>query len=136
MICGAEIRDAVKRTFAMTAGPTGTDTWSASRRVFSCGWSVPHGTLAMSVQDSLSEKTGRAYFDRLRSRLSGTRVGGMESFGFPAFRTATGDVVFLKDGKTLQVDATHLSSAALPSGFSRGETAYSVASAVIACWTE
>lgn len=136
MICGLEIQDAVMRTFAMSSQPTGADQWSRSKRVFSCRWSVPRGTLAMSVQDSLDEKTGQAYFDQLKSRLDGTKIVGMESFGFPAFSTSAGDVVFLKDGKTLQVDATRLPDASLPKEFSRGEAAYSVASAVIACWSE
>ena len=136
MICEAEIQDAVKRTFAMSSKPSAANHWMRSTRVFTCHWSVPKGTLVMSVQDALNEKTGRAYFHRLKSRLDGTKITGMESFGFPAFRTAGGDVVFLKDGKTLQVDATRLPAASLPKGYSRGEAAFSVASAVIACWTE
>lgn len=136
MICGLEIQDAVKRTFAMSSQPTGADSWSRSKRMFSCDWSVRGGTLAMSVQDALDENTGRTYFDKLKSRLDGTKINGMESFGFPAFQTSGGDVVFLKDGKTLQVDATRLPAASLPKGFARGEVAYSVASAVIACWSE
>ena len=136
MICGAEIQDAVKRTFAMSSKPSAANHWMRSTRVFTCRWSVPKGTLVMSVQDALDEKTGRAYFHQLKTRLDGATITGMESFGFPAFRTADGDVAFLKDGKTLQVDATRLPAASLPKGFSRGEAAFSVASAVIACWTE
>jgi hypothetical protein len=137
LICGDEIKDAVRRTFAMSTAPTGTPTWSKADQTFSCRWQVPHGTLAMSVQDTADLKAGRAYFDRLRARLAGARrIGGMENFGFPAFSTPSGNVVFLKDGKTLRVDASSLSKSALPSGFSREDTAFSIASAVIACWSE
>jgi hypothetical protein len=60
----------------------------------------------------------------------------MDNLGFPAVSTRAGDVVFLKDGKTLHVDATRLPDASLPRSFSRSEVAYSVAAAVIACWKE
>lgn len=137
MICGREIGDAVKRTFAMTRQPTSKHTWAASDRVYSCSWAVPRGTLEMSVQDSVELKAGRAYFDKLRGSVAGARtINGMESFGFPAFSTVRGDTVFLKDGKTLRVDASSLPQAALPPGFSRSEVSYGVAAAVIACWSE
>lgn len=137
MICGAEIREAVTRTFALDAEPVGTPRWSASDRVFSCTYRLPEGPLRLSVQDATQQRVGRAYFDRLRGTLPGARtVTGMDNFGFPAFQAASGQAVFLKDGKTLQVDASSLPEAALPAGYSRAEAAYSVASAVVACWTE
>lgn len=137
MICGAEIRQAVRRTFGLTDAPSSTPSWSQSDRVFSCTYRLPRGELALSVQDATDTKQGRAYFDRLRDRLTGaTSIDGMENFGFPAFQTSSGNVVFLKDGKTLRVDASMLTDAALPQGYSRDESAYSIASAVIACWTE
>jgi hypothetical protein len=138
MVCEEdEIRDAVKRAFQMPDEPTSSHTWRSSGRVYACRWSVPQGTLRMTVQDATDPKAGRAYFDRLRGSLDGARpIRGMDNFGFPAFETAAGDVVFIKDGKTLHVDATRLPDASLPADFSRSEVAYSVASAVIACWTE
>jgi hypothetical protein len=137
MICGSEIQEAVQRTFAMSSKPSSTHSWSTSRRLFSCTYRVPRAKLAMSVQDAAGNKAGQAYFERLRGQLAGAhRLSGMQNFGFPAFSTPSGNVVFLKDGKTLRVDATALPSSALPKGFSREDTAFSVASAVIACWTE
>jgi hypothetical protein len=137
MICGEEIQDAVRRAFAMTDDPAGTSSWDRERRVYSCSWRVPGGRLAMSVQDATQVKAGRAHFDALRTGLTGAKaITGMESLGFPSFDTPSGNVVFLKDGKTLRVDASSLSEDALPQGFTRSETAYSVAAAVIACWTE
>ncbi|MEP6817508.1 MAG: hypothetical protein ABI873_18365 [Marmoricola sp.] len=137
MICAPEIRKAVQRTFATTHKPRSVHSWSKSDRVYSCSYGLSHGNLAMSVQDSLDKNRGRAYFDALRQRLAGaTTIRGLENFGFPAFKTSSGNVVFLKDGKTLQVDASAVPAKALPHGFSREEAAFSVASAVVACWTE
>ncbi|MDQ6641292.1 MAG: hypothetical protein M3Y66_02230 [Actinomycetota bacterium] len=137
MICGREIRTAVKRTFALPHSPQAVPGWSKADRIFSCSYRLPRGSLVMSVQDSLDKPQGRLYFDALRHRLPGaTAIRGMENFGFPAFRTATGNVVFLKDGKTLHVDASAVARRLLPPGFSRADVAYSVASAVIACWKE
>jgi hypothetical protein len=135
MICSEEIRDAVARTFALAHAPSSTDGWS--RRVFTCRYRLPGGPLIMSVQDATNERAGRAYFASLRSRLTGARdIEGVESFGLPAFETSDGNIAFVKDGKTLRVDASHIAKASLPADFSSAEAAYGVAAAVIGCWTE
>ena len=137
MICSAEIQGAVKRTFALPAQPSPTPRWSASDRLFSCSYRIGGSRLALTVQDATDAAKGAAYFGRLRDRAAGARaIGGMENFGFPAFQTPDGRVAFLKDGKSLEVDASAVPVTALPTGYSRAEVAYSVASAVIACWTE
>jgi len=138
MVCEEhEVRDAVRRSFRMDRDPTSTHTWSAASRVYTCRWAVPHGTLTMTVDDATDPRAGRRSFARLRAGLVGARpLRGMDAFGLPALSTAAGDVAFLKDGKTLHVDATRLPAASLPRAFSRSEVAYSVASAAIACWTE
>jgi hypothetical protein len=135
MVCSKEIRDAVTRTFELTQAPRTTDDWS--HQVFTCRYRLPGGPLIMSVQDATNERAGRAYFASLRSRLTGAQdIEGVESFGFPAFETPDGNVAFVKDGKTLRVDASDLTKASLPADFSRAEAAYGVAAAVIGCWTE
>lgn len=135
MICAAETRHAVQRTFALSVRPPATSTWV--HRLFACTYDLPHGSLRLAVDDATDPEVGRAYFNALRSQLSGSRtIRGAEAFGFPAFRTPDGNVVFLKDGKTLRVDASAVSRQGLPTGFSRMDAAYAVAAAVIACWTE
>lgn len=137
MICTDEIKDAVTRTFALSSPPASTDSWAKSDRLYSCYYQLPGGRLTLSVQDAQDAATGRRHFDVLRSSLpDATPLRGLESFGFPAFATTTGKVAFLKDGKTLLVDASALPDESLPAGYTPGEAAYSVASAVIACWTE
>lgn len=135
MICGPEIRRAVARTLQRPQVPRGLHVWGD--RIFACSYQLPGGTLRLSVKDLDSAAPGRAYFDHLRRSLPGsTTVKGVASYGFPAFETAQGDVVFLKDHKTLWVDAGRLTRADLPAGTSREDAAYGVAAAVIACWTE
>jgi hypothetical protein len=138
MVCREdEVRDAVRRTFGMSRQPPRTERWSPEDRLLSCTYALPGGPFVVTVQDATDAKAGKAWFDRLRTQLPGAhRITGMENFGFPAYETAAGDVLFLKDGKTLHVDATRLRSASLPDGYDREGAAYSVASAVIGCWTE
>jgi len=135
MICSDEIRAAVQHSFQLGAPPPAAHRWSNG--VYTCTYRVSGETLALSVKDSPDVASGRAYYKALRTRVPGERpIRGVESFGFPAFETADGTVAFLKDGKTLRVDATRLTAAAMPVGFSRTDAAYGVAAAVIGCWTE
>jgi hypothetical protein len=137
MICSEEIAAAVKRTFALPRRPAATRSWSANDLTFACTYRLPGGALRMTVQDDPDEMAGRASFDRLRAGLTGAaKLRGVQSLGFPAFETRSGNVVFLKDGKTLRVDASDLSPSGLPTGFTRPQAAYGVAAAVIGCWTE
>lgn len=136
MICTSEIGDAVARTFALSTVPESKDGWSRAERVYTCTYQLVGGTLELSVQDAEDDASGVSYFDALRRRLPGaTELEGMENLGFPALATSD-RVVFLKDGKTLEVDAGAVPQEALRKGYTRRDTAYAVASAVIACWTE
>ena len=91
----------------------------------------------MTVRDDTNLAAGSAYFAALRSKLAGAKpIGGGANFGFPAFSTPNGNVAFLKDGKTLLVDASGLPDDVVPSDFTRLDAAYSAAAAVIECWTE
>lgn len=135
MICSPEIAEAVKKNLALATTPHGLDSWS--HQLYRCDYHVGPAFLRLSVKDLSHAAAGRAWYDRLRRQLSpGTRITGMENFGFPAFETPTGDVVFLKDHKTLWVDASHLSERDLPQGFTATDVAYGVAAAVVACWME
>lgn len=137
MVCSKEIQGAVKRTFATSTLPAKSHTWSKSDRSYACTYRLPGGSLVLTVQDALNTKDGRDYFARLRGELTGAgRIRGVQSFGLPSLETTDGKVAFLKDGKTLTVDASGLTGSALPKDYTSAEAAYSVASAVVACWSE
>jgi hypothetical protein len=137
MICSGETRGAVRRTFALSSPPHSTHSWHKQQMLYSCVYDVRGSRLTLSVHDAMDVAAGRSHFDRLRSQLPGTHaLRGVQALGFPSYQSTSGHVVFLKDGKTLDVDASGLPASALPKGFSRTEAAYGVASAVIACWTE
>jgi hypothetical protein len=137
MMCSNEIRSVVQRTFHLAHPPTPARRWSATNLTLACSYRLPSGTLRMTVQDAPNERTGRPYYQRLRGDLTGaTPIRGVQSLGFPALETRSGSVIFLKDGKTLRVDASDIVAHGLPAGFTRAEAAYAVAAAVIACWSE
>ena len=135
MICGEEIRSAVRRNLALATSPVGRPSWH--HRLYSCTYQVAGGDLRLSVKDLDQGTPGRAYFDHLRNRLApATDIRGLANLGFPAFETPHGDVVFIKDHKTLWVDATRLRVPDLPPRATRQDVAYGVAAAVLGCWTE
>lgn len=135
MICGDEIREAVAHTLQLSQAPRGLHAWHD--QLYRCSYLLDAGELRLSVKDLDAAGPGRAYFDRLRGRLPDVSpVVGLANFGFPAYETPHGDVVFIKDHKTLWVDASRLRPSLLPKGQSREDVAYGVAAAVIACWTE
>lgn len=135
MVCGDEIAGAVRRTFKLPALPHRTAVWSD--QVYRCTYALPGGDLSLSVADLAAAGPGRAWFDKLRNRLPGaSTIVGMSNFGFPAYQTDRGDVVFLKDHKTLWVNATSVATTELPAKYTRTDAAYQIASAVIACWSE
>lgn len=113
----------------------GLHTWHDA--LYSCSYQLAGGDLRLSVKDLDAATSGRAYYTRLHRDLRGaSEIRGLANFGLPAFQTPDGDVVFLKDHKTLWVDATGLAATDLPAHTSREDIAYSIAAAVIGCWTE
>ena len=137
MICSLEIGQAIQRAFALPTVPTAEDGWNG--KTYTCTYDLPSGGLALSVTDLDREPAGRDWFDSLSQRLDRARpIKGLQSLGFPAVETpgSVGSVAFLKDHKTLLVDAGDVAATDLPPGFSRTAAAYSVAASVIACWKE
>ncbi|MEO6821546.1 MAG: hypothetical protein ABI468_03435 [Candidatus Nanopelagicales bacterium] len=61
-------------------------------------------------------------------------LSGLASLGLPAFETPNGMVAFLKDDKTLQVDASAMTSLIGPQRLTRSGVAYQIATDVLACW--
>lgn len=133
MICNTETADAVQHTFALPKQPPRTDYWKDHS--YSCVYTLPGGNLTLSVKDLDTPGPGRAWFNQLRDRLPHTTpITGMQNLGFPAYQTPRGDVIFIKDSKTLWVNAAAVADKALPPGVTRTDTAYQIATAVLACW--
>ncbi|WP_067440738.1 hypothetical protein [Nocardioides jensenii] len=62
-------------------------------------------------------------------------IVGMTSLGLPAYETGDGVAVFLKDDKTLEVDATGLPDTLGPDDdMTRADLAHAVATSVLARW--
>jgi hypothetical protein len=134
MICSDEIAGAVQNVFGLDEQPVPLDGWAD--RTYRCTYELPAGDLRMQVKDLTKAGPGRAWFDALQDRLGARPIRGLENLGFPAFETTRGDVGFLKDHKTLWVDASRVPAGDLPDGMTRTEAAYGVAAAVVACWKE
>jgi hypothetical protein len=135
MVCSSEIREDVAGVLALRSPAPTTTSWA--RHQYTCTYRLPTGPLVLSVQDSTDVRVGRAYFDRLRARLAGARtIRGLASFGLPAAQTKDGRVIFLRNGKTLEVDARGLPPRIGPHRRSPADIAYAVAADVVGCWSE
>jgi hypothetical protein len=135
MICSPEIRGDISRKLSPDAVAPGTITWESA--LYTCSYQLAEGSLVLSVQDSPNEAVGRRYFGSTRqSARKASPLPGLLGLGLPSYETPSGSVVFLKDGKTLTVDATGLPNSIGPSSLSRSELAYAVAADVVACWSE
>lgn len=136
MICSGDVVDDVTRILELSTPPGPSSSWSDP--MFTCTYQLADGPLVLSVHDAADETAGKAYFDKLRSKIGDTTtLKGVVAFGLPAFETDDGNVVFLKDGRTLLVDATAMPDAFGPDDdMSQTDFAYAVAASVIACWTE
>ncbi|MFC0678286.1 hypothetical protein ACFFGH_10585 [Lysobacter korlensis] len=136
MICAGQVVAAVREILALADDPSPTSGWDAP--MFNCTYEVDGMPLVLSVHDATDLPTGEEHFAELRDGFGSTReIEGLASLGLPAFSTGDGVVAFLRDGKTLLVDATALPDELGVKGTqSRHDAAYAVASAVLVCWVE
>jgi hypothetical protein len=133
MVCGTEVRQAIATLLGLSAPPVPSSTWV--HHLYTCTYRVPTGRLVLSVKDAANVPAAQSYFDALRRNLSATStLTGMSSLGLPGYQSARGVVVFLKDDKTLEVDATSIGRTG-PSQVSRSNLAYTVATDILGCWS-
>jgi hypothetical protein len=134
MICGSEIRHDVATLLALSAPPGATTSWV--NNVYTCTYHLAQGPLTLSVHQTASPRAARGYFAALRTQLGGTRsLRGAKGLGLPAYETASGNVVFLKDASTLQVNATQLPRQVEQSHRPRTDLAYTLATDIMGCWS-
>lgn len=134
MICDGQVVTSVASILQLEGDVTPSSAWEAP--TFSCTYDIDGEPLVLTVHDVTDAAAGREHFDALQEDLGAEEIEGMLGLGLPSFSTGDGVVAFLRDGKTLTVDAT-----ALPDGFAgdattHDEAAYAIASAVLTCWVE
>lgn len=137
MVCAGQVVDDVTRIMDLDRTVPPTSRWEAP--AFTCTFDLADGPLVLTVHDAPDRVAGMAHFQALRtSRPGAVAIRGVYSLGLPAYETPSGTVAFIRDGKTLEVDATGLAGRAfgVDDSLSRAEVAYAVATSVLACWTE
>lgn len=133
MVCSPEIKKDVATVLALTSTPATTSTWTD--HLYTCTYHLASGTLVLSVKESADAPSANAYFTALQQHLGTTTpLTGAQGLGNPGYQSPSGAVVILKDGKTLQVDATALPPASGANKLSRADVAYEIATDVIGCW--
>jgi hypothetical protein len=137
MVCAGDVVDDVRRIMDVADEPEPESEWVAP--TLTCTFDLDEGPLVVSVHDADDRDDGMAYFEGLRAGAEGaSAIAGVSSLGLPAFRTGSGRVAFIRDGKTLEVDARGLRGRRFGAedDQSRADVAYAVANSVLACWTE
>ncbi len=135
MICAGQVTRAITSMLDLQGEVEPTSTWNEP--TFTCTYDIDGAPLMLSVDDATDLEAGEAHFDGLQGTVEGARdIEGLLALGMPAFTTDAGIVAFLRDGKTLLVDATRLPSELAGGTMTRDEVAYAVASAVLVCWVE
>ena len=134
MVCSEEIRRNVATALALAIQPTPSSTWID--HLYTCTYRLSSGSLVFSVKESTNVPAARLYAAGLRQRLSPTQpLKGAAALGLLAYESSTGAVVFVKDDKTLEVDASDLSNPIGPYGESQMTFAYQMATDVLGCWS-
>jgi len=135
MICTPQTHAALQHNLGLSAVPMSTDRWAGG--VYTCTYHLSGGDLVVSVDDAADVAVGQRHFDAMRADIPDLhRIRGLQSFGLTGYADGRGTVLFLKEGKTLDVDATELPTSIGRYQQSPGDVAYGVAAAVLACWSE
>ena len=134
MVCSQDTKRDVATALALKTAPSTTATWSD--HLYTCTYHLAGGPIVFSVKESGNVPAARTYLTTLQQRLGPSHpLRGAVGLGLPAYETSNGRVVFLKDDKTLQVDASSMPKQIGPSGESRTAFAYQMATDVLGCWS-
>ena len=131
MICSDDLRDQVRTVLRLSAPAPARSTWQDP--LYTCTYTLPMGTMVVSVRESASKPAAREHLRALRTRLGATEA--LLGLGEQAYATRTGIALVVKDAMTLQVDTTRLPPVFGPERQRRTDLAYEIASAVLGCWT-
>jgi hypothetical protein len=131
MVCSDDIKDQVRTVLKLKTPAPVRSSWQD--QLYTCTYTLPMGTMVLSVKQSAGKPAARAYFEGLRARLGSTEP--LLGLGERAYATRTGVAVVLKDNMTLRVDTTGLPAVFGPQRQRRTDLAYEIASDVLGCWT-
>lgn len=139
MVCSGQVVADVTRILGLDEKTEPSSSWT--KPDFRCAFDTPGGPLVLTVHDADDESAGEQHFQRMQSAQAGARpIKGVSGLGLPAYETPEGITSFVKDGKTLTVDASRLTGRdgrlGTEQDMTRSEIAYAVASSVLTCWTE
>lgn len=135
MVCDGQVVTAVASVLRLDDEVTPAASWDAP--MYSCTYDIDGAPLVLTVHDATDVATGEQHFAELQSSLDGAEeIEGLLGLGMPSFSTGDGVVGFLRDGKTLVVDATALPSELADGTRTQDGAAYAIASAVLVCWVE
>ncbi|MFD3445129.1 hypothetical protein ACFDTO_11080 [Microbacteriaceae bacterium 4G12] len=133
MICSPEIRDAIASVLALPAPVEGEDSYMHGH--YACDYDLEGGPLELSVHEAADADEAQAYADSVRTEYGTAEdIEGLANLGFPAYRTADGAVVFVKDNMALVVDARQVAVSDAGGASTRTDAAYQIATNVLACW--
>ena len=130
MVCSADTAGSIAAALGLKKAPTGEADWKAPDYI--CSYALAAGTLVVSVHQSGSAAAGTQYIDTLRTTLHATPAAGLTEV---AYQNTRGDVLLLKDGDVLHVDAHALPAAFGATDQHRDAFAYEIASDILGCWT-
>jgi hypothetical protein len=136
MVCAGQVVTAITKILGLADEPAPVPAWDEPN--YSCTYEVDGAPLELSVHDATVVSDGESHFAELRAGLENAEdIEGLLGLGLPSFSTGDGIVAFLRDGKTLVVDATALPSGLGPDGTgTQDDVAYAIASAVLTCWVD
>lgn len=128
MVCGPEIRTSIATALSLPHDPTPTSTWVD--HLFTCTYTLPEGSLVLSVKELPDAAAAGRFYTQTRGQL-----GAGQSLGSAGFQSNDGVVLTVKDNKVLEVDARKLPVTVGPDGVARNDFAYQVSTNVLGCWT-
>ena len=136
MICAGQVVTAVANVLELGSEVSPSSSWE--KPMFTCTYDIDGQPLVLSVHDATNQAEGEEHFAALQNSTdNAATIEGTLGLGMRSLSTGEGIIAFMRDGKTLLVDAT-----ALPAGLGADKTttqaqaAYSIATAVLVCWVE
>lgn len=134
MVCAGQVQAAIASLLQLDGDVEPADSWDAP--TYTCTYDIDGAPLVLTVHDATDAAVGEEHFRELQRSLGAADIEGMLGLGLPSFSTGDGIVGFLRDGKTLIVDATALPATLAGGSTTQDGAAYAVASAVLVCWVD